>query len=80
MIEVHDNGPGITADQQSRIFDPFFTTKPTGTGLGLFVVARRVRELGGQIECSSDPNRATIFRLQLPIQAARSLEENGGVR
>ena len=80
VIEVHDNGPGITADQQSRIFDPFFTTKPTGTGLGLFVVARRVRELGGQIECSSDPNRATIFRLQLPIQAARSLEENGGVR
>jgi len=66
VIEVHDNGPGISADQRSRIFEPFFTTKPTGTGLGLFVVARRVRELGGTIECHSDPNQATVFQLRLP--------------
>ncbi len=70
VIEVCDNGPGISADQQSRIFEPFFTTKQTGIGLGLFVVARRVRELGGQIECRSDPNRATMFQLRLPINGS----------
>ncbi|MBS0205208.1 MAG: hypothetical protein JSS49_20075 [Planctomycetes bacterium] len=66
VIDVCDDGAGVSPDQLSRIFEPFFTTKPTGTGLGLFVVARRVRELGGTIQCHSSPG-ATTFRLQLPV-------------
>ena len=69
VIEVHDNGPGISPDQLGRIFDPFFTTKSTGTGLGLFVVARRVRELGGIIQCHSKPG-VTVFRVELPVHVA----------
>ena len=66
VIEVHDDGPGIAPDQLGRIFDPFFTTKSTGTGLGLFVVARRVRGFGGIIQCHSMPG-ATVFRFELPV-------------
>jgi signal transduction histidine kinase len=65
-IDVHDTGVGIAGEQLHKLFEPFQTTKLTGTGLGLYVVARRVREMGGTIECRSVPG-STTFELRLPL-------------
>jgi signal transduction histidine kinase len=67
-VEIGDNGPGIPAEVQARIFDPFFTTKPVGegTGLGLDIVQRIVRNHKGSIRVNSEPGR-TVFQVRLPI-------------
>jgi signal transduction histidine kinase len=67
MIEIQDTGPGISSELSSQVFEPFFTTKQTGTGLGLYIVARRVRELGGQIKLCNQPDQGTMFQIQLPL-------------
>ncbi len=66
LIEIDDNGPGFPPEQLATLFQPFFTTKPTGTGLGLYIVARRVKEIGGRLDCRSQPNEGTTFTVQLP--------------
>jgi signal transduction histidine kinase len=68
LVEIGDNGPGIPAEVQARIFDPFFTTKPVGegTGLGLDIVQRIVRNHKGSIRVNSEPGR-TVFQVRLPI-------------
>ena len=50
-VEIDDSGAGIHPDERARVFEPFFTTKPTGagTGLGLYLSRRIVREHGGEI-------------------------------
>jgi PAS domain S-box-containing protein len=70
-IEVSDTGSGIEPEHLSRLFDPFFTTKSVGhgTGLGLFVCQRIVREHGGRIEVQSTPGVGTTFSVILPVQA-----------
>jgi len=65
---VKDNGPGVPDELLPHLFDPFVTTKPTGSGLGLALVARIVGDHGGIIECESQPRR-TIFRVLFPIYA-----------
>lgn len=67
MIEVHDQGPGISEDDLERIFSPFFTTKPQGTGLGLSIVRKVVDAHDGIIEATSAPGRGTTFRVTLPV-------------
>ncbi|HKV24849.1 MAG TPA: ATP-binding protein [Candidatus Acidoferrum sp.] len=71
LVEVADNGPGIPDDIKSRIFDPFFTTKGVGegSGLGLDIVSRIVRNLGGQISVHSKPGD-TRFQIRVPIRPA----------
>ncbi len=68
QVSVIDNGPGIPADIRSRIFDPFFTTKEIGkgTGLGLDVVTRIVRQHRGSIKVNSVPGH-TEFLICFPI-------------
>ncbi|WP_165768401.1 sensor histidine kinase [Hymenobacter amundsenii] len=69
QVLISDNGGGIPPDVQARIFDPFFTTKAPGrgTGLGLDVVQRIVRQHGGSVKMTSQPGR-TAFEVCLPIK------------
>lgn len=66
VVAVRDNGPGIPDDLRQSLFDPFVTTKPSGSGLGLALVAKIVGDHGGLIEVDSRPGR-TEFRLHLPV-------------
>ena len=66
-VEVDDSGAGIHRDERARVFEPFFTTKPTGsgTGLGLYLSRRIVREHGGEI--GFEPlEPGTRFWVELP--------------
>ncbi len=65
-VAVADSGCGIPADAMGKLFDPFFTTKASGTGLGLWVSKRIVRDHGGSIEVESEPGRGTTFVIAIP--------------
>ena len=69
MIEIEDNGVGVPEHLKSHLFDPFVTTKRSGSGLGLALVAKIIRDHGGVIEFESE-RRRTIFRVLLPLQAS----------
>jgi two-component system nitrogen regulation sensor histidine kinase GlnL len=66
VVAVRDNGPGIPEDIRPHLFDPFVSSKPSGSGLGLALVAKIVSDHGGLIEVDSRPGR-TEFRLHLPM-------------
>jgi two-component system, cell cycle sensor histidine kinase and response regulator CckA len=63
---VADTGIGIPHDSLARIFDLFYTTKSTGTGLGLWITKRAVREHGGTIQAASTIGEGTVFTVMLP--------------
>ena len=65
-VSVADTGGGIPPDQVNHIFEPFYTTKDKGTGLGLMIVQRIVRQHGGHIELESRVGQGTTFRIWLP--------------
>ncbi|WP_073956623.1 ATP-binding protein [Thalassospira sp. TSL5-1] len=72
LLEVRDNGRGMTEDVVDRIFDPFFTTRmgSGGTGLGLSITANAVNSLlGGTISATSTPGEGTTFRVIVPLIA-----------
>ncbi len=70
-VSVTDTGGGIPQEQLNRIFEPFFTTKKKGTGLGLMIVQRIVREHGGRMELESNVGQGTMFRIWLPLHERR---------
>lgn len=68
-IAVADNGVGISADQMLELFKPFVSSKGSrGTGLGLAVSRKTVREHGGDITVESEPGAGSQFTLRLPMQ------------
>jgi two-component system sensor histidine kinase BaeS len=73
VIRVSDSGrPGIAADELPHIFDRFFrgrTASPSGTGIGLAVVAELARAHGGTAEAASQPGQGATFIIRLPAQA-----------
>ncbi|HKO91749.1 MAG TPA: ATP-binding protein [Polyangiaceae bacterium] len=71
IIEVHDNGRGMSSSALRHVFEPFYTTKApgTGTGLGLTICRDIVVALGGQIEVSSSEGCGSVFRVVLPPAA-----------
>ena len=71
VLEVADEGVGIAAADRERIFEPFYTTKPHGTGLGLPIAYRIVRQAHGHLAVESTPGRGTKFILHLPETAER---------
>lgn len=72
MVEIEDNGPGIPLEIQARVFDPFFTTKDVGkgSGLGLDISYRIIRQHHGTIELQSKPGQ-TRFIVRLPVRTAQ---------
>jgi PAS domain S-box-containing protein len=68
LIEISDNGSGISRENLNKIFEPFFTTKGQGrgTGLGLAIVREIIHDYNGQIEVDSEIGRGTFFKILLP--------------
>lgn len=75
IIEVEDNGPGMTAEEPARVFERFFrsdssrTRQGGGSGLGLAIVAAIVVAHGGHVEALSAPGGGALFRVSLPLAA-----------
>ena len=69
VVQIKDNGVGMTEEVKHRIFEPFFTTKDVGegTGLGLSIAYKIVEDHNGAIEVDSTPGEGTTFNLRLPM-------------
>jgi two-component system, sporulation sensor kinase E len=66
LIRFVDTGGGMSAENLSRVFEPYFTTKPSGTGLGLLIVRRIVREHGGELSIESSQDKGLTLTIRLP--------------
>jgi two-component system, sporulation sensor kinase E len=80
VVSCIDTGHGIAPEQIGRIFEPYYTSKKDGSGLGLMIVQRIVREHGGTIEVESNVGRGTTFRIKLPIHEKRMRLLEAGAR
>jgi CheY-like chemotaxis protein len=71
LLDIADDGPGMTAEVRAQAFEPFFTTKPVerGTGLGLASVHSIVTCSGGHIDLDTAPGQGTRFTILLPAVA-----------
>jgi signal transduction histidine kinase len=68
LIEVRDEGIGLSPEQLNHIFDPFYTTKENGTGLGLAISANIVAQHGGHLTAAQNSDKGSTFRIELPKQ------------
>ncbi|MFW5684785.1 MAG: ATP-binding protein [Spirochaetota bacterium] len=76
-LQVQDDGPGISPDQQKKIFDPYVTTKRKGTGLGLAIVQRIVFDHHGQIWFETQEGVGTTFFVDLPLALDGATDQRG---
>ena len=67
IVRFEDSGGGMSAENLSRVFEPYFTTKPSGTGLGLLIVRRIVREHGGELSIESSQGKGLTLTIRLPF-------------
>jgi signal transduction histidine kinase len=77
VVEIEDNGCGMSENTQKQIFDPFYTTKRAkgGTGLGLAIAYRIIEEHGGNIAVNSEFGEGTRFTIKIP--AGKVVQEAG---
>ncbi len=68
LVELADEGPGMTPELAERVFSPFFTTKPQGSGLGLAIVRKIVDAHDGSIDLQTTPGHGTTIRVTLPVR------------
>jgi signal transduction histidine kinase len=66
LVRFTDSGGGISAENVGRVFEPYFTTKSSGTGLGLLIVRRIVREHGGELSIESSQGKGLTLTIRLP--------------
>lgn len=69
---ISDTGSGISADDITKVFDPYFTKKNRGTGLGLMIVERIIREHGAELLVESEPDRGTKFIMNFPLRVRKT--------
>src|SRR5690625_3257451 len=67
VIEIEDNGAGISEEVREKIFVPNFSTKSSGTGLGLAITKKIIVAHGGEITFRSEVGSGTIFTIRLPL-------------
>ncbi len=73
-VSFEDNGEGIPKEVLTKIFEPYFTTKTTGSGLGLMISYRILKNHGGKIEVLSKEGEGTTFTLSFPLDFKRSMQ------
>ena len=66
ILEIKDNGKGISADKMKYVFTPFFTTKSHGTGMGLVNIYKAVKAHKGYVELKSQESSGTTLTVKLP--------------
>ena len=71
IVRFTDSGGGISAENLSHVFEPYFTTKTSGTGLGLLIVRRIVREHGGELSIESSEGKGLTLTIRLPYTDRR---------
>jgi signal transduction histidine kinase len=71
IVTFVDTGGGMSPENLSRVFEPYFTTKPSGTGLGLLIVRRIVREHGGELSIESTQGKGVTLTIRLPYVEKR---------
>ena len=78
IVTIRDNGEGMSSEQLAHLFEPYRTTKSKGTGLGLMITERIVRDHGGSIGAESKPGEGTLFTIRIPRieRRIRALEQS----
>jgi two-component system NtrC family sensor kinase len=69
VVNIRDDGPGLSEEKMRKIFDPFYTTKESGkgTGLGLWVSHSIISKMGGSIQVKNNPDKGAVFTVEIPI-------------
>ncbi|MEY2479134.1 MAG: hypothetical protein QOI04_61 [Verrucomicrobiota bacterium] len=80
LISFNDTGGGISAENLGRVFEPYFTTKTSGSGLGLLIVRRIVREHGGEMSIESTEGKGLTLTIRLPYIDRRVRMLEAGTR
>lgn len=70
VIEVADNGPGVSEEHRLRLFEPYYSTKKTGTGLGLAIASSIIADHGGTIRVKNREPHGARFIIELPVVGA----------
>ena len=71
-LTVRDNGIGMSEKTVSHIFEPYYTTKPNGTGLGMTMVYKIIKEFSGDIAVSSSRGKGSCFTITLPVPQTKT--------
>src|SRR5438045_8821757 len=79
-VSFIDNGGGMSAETLSHVFEPYYTTKDRGTGLGLLIVRRIVREHGGELAIESTEGKGLNLTIRLPLRVQRVRKMEAGDR